>query len=94
MTSTPMASAMPAPMIPTSMATACPMASMTAPRSPTPSQQDTDGDGQGDACDDDDDQDGVPDAADGCPLVADADQSDLDRDGAAMPATTTTTTTA
>ena len=41
---------------------------------------DTDGDGQGDACDADDD-DGIPDGADNCALVPNADQSDVDGDG-------------
>lgn len=42
---------------------------------------DTDGDGQPDRCDGDDDQDGVPDTLDNCPLVPNADQSDIDGDG-------------
>ncbi len=44
-------------------------------------QADTDRDGTGDACDADDDDDGVPDAADDCPLVANPDQADADADG-------------
>lgn len=42
---------------------------------------DTDGDGIGDNADPDDDNDGVPDATDNCPLVANPDQSDKDLDG-------------
>ena len=48
---------------------------------PNPDQTDTDGDGAGNACDSDDDNDGVPDAADNCPLVLNPDQADFDRDG-------------
>jgi len=44
-----------------------------------PGQGDWDGDGVGDACDDDDDNDGVPDAADGCPHYAP--ECDFDQDG-------------
>lgn len=42
---------------------------------------DTDGDLIPDACDDDDDGDGVLDANDNCPLVANANQADADGDG-------------
>jgi hypothetical protein len=35
----------------------------------------------GDACDPDDDNDGIADASDNCPLVANADQADGDGDG-------------
>ncbi|MBM4352429.1 MAG: hypothetical protein FJ109_01315 [Deltaproteobacteria bacterium] len=42
---------------------------------------DTDQDGLFDGCDEDDDNDGVPDGADVCPLVADPDQKDSDLDG-------------
>ena len=47
-------------------------------------QRDTDNDGTGDACDvaePDGDGDGVPDASDNCPAVANADQEDSDGDG-------------
>jgi hypothetical protein len=42
---------------------------------------DSDGDALPDCIDPDDDNDGVPDAADNCPLVPNGDQSDLDQDG-------------
>jgi len=42
---------------------------------------DTDQDGVADCQDDDSDSDGAPNAADNCPLVANADQADLDQDG-------------
>lgn len=42
---------------------------------------DSDGDGTSDRCDSDDDDDGVDDVLDNCPLVVNADQSDLDSDG-------------
>jgi hypothetical protein len=42
---------------------------------------DTDNDGVDNACDNDDDSDGITDANDNCPLVANADQSDEDRNG-------------
>ncbi len=50
------------------------------PRDPA-EWQDTDGDGIGNNADPDDDNDGVDDTADNCPLIANPDQSDLDRDG-------------
>jgi hypothetical protein len=40
-----------------------------------------DGDGQANCVDPDDDNDGVPDTTDNCPLVANADQHDIDHDG-------------
>ena len=43
--------------------------------------EDPPGDEEGDACDDDDDNDTIADAADNCPLVANADQTDSDGDG-------------
>ncbi|MDP2950292.1 MAG: thrombospondin type 3 repeat-containing protein [Chloroflexota bacterium] len=43
--------------------------------------EDPPGDALGDACDDDDDNDTVTDAADNCPLVPNADQTDTDGDG-------------
>ena len=43
-------------------------------------QLDTDGDGTGNHADLDDDKDGVPDARDNCPLAANANQVDADRD--------------
>jgi hypothetical protein len=43
--------------------------------------QDTDGDGVGDGADLDDDDDLVPDVTDNCPLLANAEQTDLDNDG-------------
>jgi hypothetical protein len=42
---------------------------------------DSDGDGTPDGCDADDDNDGILDAADNCPAVANEDQTDTDRDG-------------
>jgi hypothetical protein len=44
-----------------------------------PGQADSDADGAGDACDSDSDNDGYPDGADNCPLLAN-DQTDLDAD--------------
>lgn len=42
---------------------------------------DTDGDGRADCVDPDDDNDNVPDTRDNCPLVANPNQADFDRDG-------------
>jgi hypothetical protein len=45
-----------------------------------PTQRDSDGTGGGDACDGDDDDDGMPDASDNCPTVANVPPTDSDGD--------------
>ncbi|MCA9525175.1 MAG: putative metal-binding motif-containing protein, partial [Myxococcales bacterium] len=49
------------------------------PLTPNPTQADADSDGDGDACDTDDDNDGVPDASDNCPTVANPLQTNTDQ---------------
>ena len=68
-------------MTPTATATGSPTRPTTVPTSPTPARQDLDSDGTGDACDADRDGDGVANATDNCPDVANPGQADADSDG-------------